>query len=713
MSQLATFLEAASLVHDRPEQQVSLIKTTSKNRSPYQRLDWVKTSIPFPMGAVPKAEGLNEYTTPNGICDLELLKKHPDGSVAIALLRHAEKFQIYEEKEVPVFKGPRAEFGFAPGQKIAEWVKSPHFYTDVLWKVKFVGDPDTYYAGFDLLNAGVVSQGRAHVTIRLRSHFVSLGLGPKNAHPLSLTTYLTFESFTNNASVIFVIGNDTLERPIPGGIKIESLEILLKPPVRLEFYQPNQWGMSDWNQLIPGFWSRSVPMSSQDLADGQTIAFRGRLTCEDTDPSSIYWNSFLASVSDPLYGICDYASWKNSRSLGLTGLIPEPKFLEVQTPVVRLMLEGQANFPYQGDVFSWFGLINQNPAGTGDQPDFGATAPVFAQQCIQAGTSAPLLSAIVQGDREALRPTYYWKTEGNLESRVKIVDFPELFFWNGRPHFDFSWNEKYPAWKSRTNQAQDMAFNPGDFHGWSAMDNQHASHNHLRALYELTGDMYYQDILRYNLSTLYWNYFTGWFHNVEAERCGRIMKEALALCLLFPDVPESLRLKGKLVEKNKDVFLQRLRIEIPAHGYGVATVSLFDSCDPRVMGGRQCNPQNPNIIVAGWQTGFHLEFQAKLHELGWDTQTTGEILKSYLDSYEFYFLPNGEPITYFLVTDPKTFETGGIGIYWWAGWLRAASVLPNHPSSQKIQDSTAGLLKAELDRIRSGKFWSDQDRWRL
>lgn len=212
----------------------------------------------------------------------------------------------------------------------------------------------------------------------------------------------------------------------------------------------------------------------------------------------------------------------------------------------------------------------------------------------------------------------------------------------------------------------------------------------------MTLDPYLEDLLRYYLTLDCWNFFTRWMNNIEAERATRTVKDALELCDMFPNEPEAIVLRQKV---NQKVGNYNSAVEANKVRFGVAGCAPFDACDPRVNNGIWCPSSGPNDIVSvGWQTGFHMELQA---------MTTNNL--SYLDDAHHYFLPNGTPKTYFLFPDPNQYVTGGIGIYWWAGWIILALKNPEHPNSQFILNTVKPLIDSHFNTTG---FWSNNDSWK-
>jgi hypothetical protein len=246
-------------------------------------------------------------------------------------------------------------------------------------------------------------------------------------------------------------------------------------------------------------------------------------------------------------------------------------------------------------------------------------------------------------------------------------------------------------WLARTG-----SFVPGSFGGWGSSDNQHLSNNHLRYLYQITLDPYFGDMLKYYMTIDYWDFFTAWINNVEAERATRLVKDALELCEMFPSEPEAIVLREKIQQK-MGIYNNAIQENITR--FGIAGIAPFNACDPRVNNGTWCPSSGPTDIVAvGWQTGFHMELQA---------MTINSL--TYLDDAHHYFLPDGTPKTYFVFSSPGSYVTGGIGITWWSGWIILALKNPSHPNSSFILNS----VKPQIDsQFSTSGFWSNNDRWK-
>jgi hypothetical protein len=113
-------------------------------------------------------------------------------------------------------------------------------------------------------------------------------------------------------------------------------------------------------------------------------------------------------------------------------------------------------------------------------------------------------------------------------------------------------------------------------------------------------------------------------------------------------------------------------------------------------------------VVMGWQTGFHMEYQALALRAGWEPEVARQIVQLYAERADTFFREDGTPVTYFFADDPALFETGGIASSWWAGWMH---LLP----------AVTGAPRDRLERARSvlcavvtpppGALYADAQRW--
>lgn len=699
---------------------------TIKNRTDINRVDWCTTCVPFPKGLVLNEADLKKYTINTGTCDWSVLKRHSDGSVAIGKFIHAVlDLPPHSETKQKVFKwdGPRAQFGFSPGLLISRWLGSPGWQGDVFLRAKFPDNPNYFFGFLETASPKILDGNVCKPTIRMRSHFKAKNLlQGEVVHPCSITTYLTPETITNNCDVSFVIGNDTREIPL-SNIVFESLDVVRRKGFRFELKNGEAFGFGPWTPDLGNWEKRSMQLTpdGNSIADGQTILLRGRLSLQDeSDP--LLFSSAAASFSDPLIGLPNFETHESAQALGV-GVIPARRFTD--KTAMKEQLEPISKF--EGPFWKGFGYIDVAPGSTGAQADFSCSITTFAQQAIQAETSAPILQAWGAIDKECQRPSFYWETRQGFEDRVLSTNYLTTSFWVGKPHYA-DLNQNIPEWYTRGR-----GFNTGNSHYWAGQDDQHYSINSVQNLYELTGDPYLGDILKYYVSVCYWDYFNPTYrawHFIDADRAARTMKTACMLIQFCPDAPEAVLLKNSVIEMNREEYLPAIRA-VKAK-YGLGFMVLTDACDDRqsLNGLYYCDPQHPTAqkpseqfpyppgrqnpaIVVGWGASFMLEFQAYFHKLGYDTATSKEVMLDYIDSYNWYFNED-EITTRCLASDPSIKELGGIGHFWWSGFLIASQLFLENENAQKIQTIIKPkILQALEEARRPGEQWVQADGFRV
>jgi len=488
-----------------------------------------------------------------------------------------------------------------------------------------------------------------------------------------------------------VVGIESLERPVSGGIPIQTLYLVHRAAfLMLPKMQPTAAARGPVIQDGYAWWSL---LENQTLSDGQTYAADFAF-CVTTDAASTAFASTVAAAASPIVGIADAASWQQSRAAGPVGFVPSPRFPEINA--ARAVIESAA-LPGANPADD-LAIVNRNPPGTGDQPDFMANIPVFYLQCVQTGSNWPLAKTMVGARRECWRPSNYWRFLSGSVERASLIDYPDLFFWGGRPHYDASWNTQYPQWTTRAG-----GFVPGPTTGWSGMDNQHSGHNALRSVYELTADPYIGELLRANMSILYWDFFTDWMPHPEAERTGRLVKEAIMLCTLFPDVPEAGPLRAAIAQKL--AYFADTANAFVAHYNFPAIASVRN--DTRVP----LTQQFPNQDVhMSWQSGFHMEALVLAARMLGDANAH-LLLQLCLDRADKLVLPDGMPKTYPLMSDPNQYTTGGIGLGWWCGWVLADRYMPSRPNHALLDQQVKPRIRQAITPA-PGVWWSGDDRWR-
>lgn len=672
-----------------------------ENRSNAAYSGWVYATLPIPRGVAPDAATLALVTLSDPITGAALptvatpLKWHwtagARSSIALASVRTRVDLAPQQRIEYPAIWGTGLSGPFVWNQPLASWISSGTLAQDVHLLARFQGDPNEWI-GLPPGPVRTLDRNAAALIARGRTHFVRRD-DPSIVHPLSLTTYWSLQSDQAHGSVTFVVGNDTLERPVAGGIQIADLYLSHRLPfLALPKARPTQ---PVDGPVIAGDTASWGLLHNQTLADGQEYAvdFAFAVTTDPNDPA---FASMRAAADSPLIGIADFRTWSNSRAAGPIGYLPAPRFATLADG--RAALEPAATLPTSLPTDD-LGIVNRNPPQTGDQPDFMAGIPVFYLQALQTGSSAPLMKALVAAKRESWRPSHYWDGTGSAADRASLVRYPELFFWSGRPHYDPSWNLQYPQWNTRAG-----AFVPGNTSGWAGMDNQHFGHNAVRAAYELTADPFLGDLLRANLSIAYWDFFTDWMPATEAERTGRCLKEAVLLYSLFPDAPEAPALRTA-IERKLQVFANTaLQFD---QRYSFAAIAAVHD-DVRVPLSQQFPGQDVHM---SWQAGFHLEAMVQARRILANPYAEA-ILRHYLDHAHQLFVADGTPKTYTLMSDPTQFSTGGIGHAWWTGWVLADQVFPSNQNHALLQDRLRPLVRTALTPTVPGTLWWANDRWR-
>ncbi len=624
-------------------------------------LAWYPTSVSFPRGEM-AAANLNNIGPAGRPAFGSPLKTWDDGSVAIAQYKIPYYLQPGEIAVETLVNRPAVPLGFQFNEELGNFIASgllPYGLRvqcnsggQVLMAYPFTGE-------WKLLRSDSVS-----LAFRYRGRFYT-GV-PLNPHPLSFTLYAEAELLSPIIKMTLVIGNDTLESPVAGGIEVSNWSLTCVKPMRIQNEQ--------------AYGSKSCV-----LADGQQIVIRSFI-CASND--QIWIDTMNVMAQHELIGLQQYEQHQASRGLMTHQPMMNPRFPASQILTVKSQVDASVA-PLVGETKTWFGTINMNPPSTGDQPDFGAGHPFT--KAMQS-YSLKLLNRHWLGVlREGMHPSHFWETRNGKQEWCSLIDYPTLFFWSSRPHWHPSWNPEYPVWQARGQ----LDMGPTD--GWGTQDNQHMQNNGLRAMYELSGEYYLRDLCHSTCSILFWNFHTKWANATEAERGARTMKESYAMASLFRDTPEGARLMEAF---NLKCGVFDAHAEGNRSQYGMPVVGPFNSCDGRVNGGVWCAPYPGNTIAVAWQTGFHMELLS----------IRSNPPLSYLDAAHTYFLPDGTPKTYFPMPAPNDYTTGGIGLSWWAGWIMLAEKHPEHPNSAFILSAVKAKVDQAINPV-SGYF-SDSDRWK-
>lgn len=636
-----------------------------------QMFAWVNSSVSFAQGEMLEANSANY-----GIIGLpsttRVIKRWLDGSVALLQIKHP----VYlEAGQANMFhantKTPDlTEFQFHP--EFENFLNQGHL---VNFQVRCTVGSQTLVANPFVGTAKTLSLTAGSIAMRFRTHFVTTTI-PAQSHALSCTVYAEIETLSPVLKLTVVIGNDTLERPVAGGIAVNNVQLLHSGTGALQNADSYQ-GMSTF------------------LADGQQMAFRYFVA---TTNDTVFLDTIQALAKCEITGLQTYEEHQASKALLTHFPLPPKRFADSEIVNVFNQVTAENAAPLfaspRQDLFG----INKNPGATGDQPDFGSGHVMT--KCLQSYSMTLFNRHFVGVYRESYRPSHFWENGPNGLEYCSLTNYINLFFWSGRPHWHPTWNPEYPVWQARG------ALNAGDFGGWNGQDNQHTSNNSLRAVYELTGDWYLADLCHSTVSVNYWNYFTKWANNTEAERCARAMKDQYAMCELFYHTAEG-QVGMQAVMTKAGVFDNEVTANI--NQYNVPAVAPFTSCDLRINNGAWCAPYPGNTVALAWQTGFHMEWE-------WTRSQFPGVSPDlrYLMYVDKYFAQDGTPKTYFALPEPFGGIFGGIGIEWWAGWIMLAQKYQNDPvvgaNCQFILNVVKPQVEASINPA-SGYF-SNADRWR-
>jgi len=626
-----------------------------------QYLGWIKASVGFKPGEITQ-QALQGLGPDNGMWYVwRVLKKWPDGSVRIGQIKTVGYFIGQGIVAMTLVSGKTPKAGFAWHPAVLDAVLTNRFQDQLKIHLTVAGEPlecRPALGQYKFLHVDA-----AEIIVRFRSHCfnrTSFAL-----RPLSMTSWVTLMSDDPLVRMSLALGNDTREEAVTGGIQLSGVTIV-----------PGNLPTIRWVNE-PSYGNKS-PL----LADGQTMAWKTVVSLDPGFDSS----ARHVATGEPM-GFQYYVDAVASGAFGVAPL-PPSRIPPHEVVPQHALINSQAPFPVTSSANSYLGMINQSPPNTGAQPDFASTAPIAVQKAQQTYSSRQMAAVLLATYRESYRPSFYWETRDGVEDWVKNTSYPDLFFWSGKPHFDFSWNNQYPQWRSRTSNP--AGFQGGSAGGWQGQDNQHFSISHLRHGFELTGDVLLEEWLKYNTSLLYFNFFTDWINHPEAERAGRSMKEAVALTELFPDLPESQLFKPKIVQKFQ-VYYDGVSQHIARFGH--VGNNLMDACDPRVNQNgawpvcpiQQAAGQGA-LVVGNWQVGFLVEA----------LMIAPKPDMRYLAASTEYFAKDGFPKTYHLITDPSNYITGGIGIQWWAPWVTHAMKVPDAEGAKFVLTVVKPVLEARF-----------------
>lgn len=654
-----------------------LFGTSAVSTDPF--LGWYKTSIGFAKGEITESElqglGLDlPYSW-------RVLTKWDDGSVRVGQLKTVGYFNGMGVIGVPLSPGktPKPWFGWHP----AVWsaISAGTFVDDL--KVNFTATQGVTGAQAQPITcvpaSGAYKFMVADTTefmIRFRNNcFNRTTLA---AVPIYLTTYFTFMSDDPVVRMQFVLGNDQLEAPVMGGWNVVGVSLQSVNLPTLRWVNENSYGNKSFS-----------------LADGQQMAWKAVTAL---DPA--FQTTAIALSKGSPFGFQLSSDMKTSGAFGMATL-PDSRVTLATVNQAHSEVNAQARFP-DAQSSDWLGMIDVNPGATGAQSDFASTMPLEVQKAAYAYSSKQMSAVLLATSRESFRPSHYFQGA----EWVSNVNHPNLFWWSGRVHYDWSWNnDQNPVWRTRTSS---MGFVEGNRSGWNSDDNQHISHNTARYSWLLTGDAYLEDVLRSYVSVVHWNYFTDWINNVEAERAmGRSMKHAIELTEMFREMPEAALLKSRFNQK-LDAYRNAVSFSMSRFN-GTAVSVPFDGCDGRVNSGVWCGAQQAygqgGFVAVGWMQGFINELM---------TMVENPDLRVLAQAESHYYLQDGTLKTYFPAPTPGQFVTGGIGYEWTAGWVQLAQKFPNAPGSQFVISTVKPMLEA---RIQNGcgfpsVFFCLNDSWK-
>lgn len=561
-----------------------------------------------------------------------------------------------------------------------------------------------------------------HNVLRIRNHPTCNGVVNKQ---VSFTWYWELLSKQNHGNFYLVVGNDTLEAPVSGGLQIGSIDLLVKPPFEMGVFYPSGWAFGGVANNL-GFRSFKL-MQNTTLADAQTFTFKGRWGVFSGATQFERESFLIAANQSPLLemiGTSDFDAVKAMPSFGAAGFFPNRRATESQ---MRQAVAYHCTQNLTGGPAAYFGEINKNPPITGAQPDFMSNVPIFLQQAIHGQTMCPARSALLAVLKESWRPSFYWWTPPNgIERRVDSADWPELFFWSSRLHWVWSWNSGKGAdiWQNR------IGLNEGNRQTWEPYDTQHIGWNSLHGIYELTGDVWVGDVIKYYQTILFWNYFGGRYSvpggynpyhrggwpRIDTDRgFGRTYKMATQSLEYFPyDAPLlKQNLKDKLALIIKPLMAQNKAAK------GTAFLHEQDH-DPRLQLSTDCvngafvaqgvQPNNCNIVIA-WQYGLLAEGVALAIKNGQNKADAMAIGQMLMDDLPKFFKPNGEAKSMFLIANPNIYAEGGYHLSWWAGWFMMAKYFPNHPN-QAVLNAFKPQFNAFMEsRNPQDQHWKNQDNW--
>ncbi len=682
---------------------------TIKNRSTTDRIQWVHTTIPFPKGEVKTEADLYQYSVGHGILGWRAMKWHfTDGvkdSVALAALRIPVYLTGLQEISVNVVKEAIPNpFPFQFGPNLTAVSNRGTLGSDLFAVAKLQNDDRLYVAGF-LRNTRVIFDGRQTKTFRFHTNFED--------QALSMTMWMDVNNWQDFGNFVISIGNQTFERPYSGGIQIEYVDLYVQLPLEVKIRNGSDYGAGP-SQASFGAYRVTRLISGDHIADGAARTFRG-LWGAIFDPGSLTGRSFQAELDDPLLGIADEDSWRQSDAAGITGAVSPPRGTQQQLlDSVEWMCTD--SFDVRKDAGGYATYLNKNTGVTGDQPDFSSNIPLVYQQALLAQSACPIRHLMHAVQQETHRPAYYF-----FENRpMRWSDTsPNTFWWSGRIHYHPGQNPGNTEWLGRVTQHS--GFEKGPAFGWSGPDNQHYGHHHIRAAYELTGDGFLYDLIVYQQSMALWNHLGDGNQRFwrGSERGQRLLEDAIQGYVITPDAPEAqnlgVRIARKIHETVRPVFEDRLE------RYGVAAWETVhdDGRYPGCIGTTPGLTPPENVCHVIWQSGFNLNALASAYRHGITKLFTGAhedvewIIDQHMDYPSFRFFSDGNNKTWVRFNDWNV-SGNGFAHSWHSGWVPAVKLRPAHENWWWFRDVFIPHMRNNSFSANQQPdfYWGNNDKWR-
>lgn len=687
-------------------------RVTNRSSEPYTGV--VDVTLPIPPGEVSSVAELQNILADGQPTAIRVIKYHREAGVtSIAAVRLTTRLSLApnEDRTVTLQVGSNNPPAFSLGSAIA--AIGPDIASRIIIGARMGSQPECYttlMGPVEILDANNVN---FTVRWRVRPHCSSGTL------PLSATVYMRLGSGDNHARFTLLLGNDTLERAVSGGINAD-VSLYVADPLQVAFHEPQAYGGAPLAGTLLGYRRYRLLQQTETIADGVRVPFYFNVGVGPEGSSQV--RSARAAAANPanqILGLASYQAYRAGEVLGLNGVIPAPRFATVGEG--RAALESTCGPAAGAAATGYKGVICQHPYFTGDQGDFGASAPVFAQQIVHTGSLCPLRHAFVGVSGEWLRPSAssYWSMQNGQERPVTLARQPNLMLWNDAVHqVGFYNSAEHQHYIARIPTASN-SFSSGSSN-YSRWDEEHDSFNSQAAVALLVGSEDLLDMLRIHVRTLWWNHY-NWYRRpaMTAPRAiGRAGQSVMLLSSFFDDA-ESNQVLQAFGAKIRDVvrpFVSQQRSQVgfahtgagPVNATGIYTECLAGAY-PQVGAPSQANC----ATVYGWQHGFLIQSVALLMRSGVEASSATAVVSDLLTDYDYYFGAGGSPVTLFLRNAPDVRAFGGIGSTWWAGYAVAAALMPNHPrSAQLLAEYVQAVLAPLVEGApRVNQHWSADDRW--